>query len=984
MATPYPHLLEPINLGFTTLPNRVIMGSMHVGLEEAKDGFARMAAFYAERAKGGVGLIVTGGIAPNDRGRPMPGGARLTTEAEAEKHKPVTAAVHQAGGKIAMQILHFGRYAYHQDLVAPSALQAPINPMKPRALSTDEVYQTIEDFVRCAALAQSAGYDGVEIMGSEGYLLNEFIAARTNQRDDEWGGSYANRIRFPVEIVRRTREQVGKNFIIIFRLSMLDLVEGGSTLEEVIELAQALEAAGASILNTGIGWHEARIPTIATKVPRAAWAWVTKQLKGKVGIPLVATNRINTPEVAEQLLADGFCDLISMARPFLADPLFMQKAAAGKADEINTCIGCNQACLDHTFAGKITSCLVNPRACYETLINITPAATRERIAVVGAGPAGLSFATTAAQCGFDVTLFDTTSEIGGQFNIAKQVPGKEEFFETLRYFGKQIALTGVTLKLNMRVTAGDLVAGDYKQVVLATGVTPRTPPIEGITHPKVLGYLDVLRDKKPVGKTVALIGAGGIGFDTAEYLLHEGTSPSLDKAKFFAEWGVDTSYAERGGLTPAHIEASPRKVYLLQRKASKVGDGLGKTTGWIHRTSLKNRQVEMIAGVTYRKVDDAGLHITVGERDMTLPVDNVVICAGQEPQRELQAELLAAGVQVHLIGGADKAEELDAKRAIKQGLDLAIALAQRNTQASTRVDPAPTLGLNEKSASSPGKTSVSSNENDSVVVYETLTVSLSDHIATIKLNRPDKANAMNLAMWHDIRRAFKWVDAKPAARVAILEGEGKLFTSGIDLQMMMGMGDQIQNDCEARTRENLRQVILDLQDTLTSLERCRKPVLAAIHGACIGGGIDLICCADMRYCSGDASFSIKEIDIGMTADVGTLQRLPKLIGEGMARELAYTGRKFSATEALAMRLVNQVFESREALQAGVREIATTIAAKSPLSIRGVKEIITYARDHTVADGLNYVATWNAAMLLSNDLQEAMMANMGKRAPEFKD
>jgi 2,4-dienoyl-CoA reductase (NADPH2) len=984
MATPYPHLLEPINLGFTTLPNRVIMGSMHVGLEEAKDGFARMAAFYAERARGGVGLIVTGGIAPNDRGRPMPGGARLTTEAEAAKHKPVTDAVHQAGGKIAMQILHFGRYAYHQDLVAPSALQAPINPMKPRALSIDEVYQTIEDFVRCAALAQSAGYDGVEIMGSEGYLLNEFIAARTNQRDDEWGGSYAKRIRFPVEIVRRTREQVGKNFIIIFRLSMLDLVEGGSTLDEVIELAQALEGAGVSILNTGIGWHEARIPTIATKVPRAAWAWVTRQLKGKVTIPLVATNRINTPEMAEQLLADGFCDLISMARPFLADPQFMQKAAAGKADEINTCIGCNQACLDHTFAGKITSCLVNPRACYETLINITPAATRERIAVVGAGPAGLSFATAAAQCGLDVTLFDAASEIGGQFNIAKQVPGKEEFFETLRYFDKQIALAGVTLKLNTRVTAGELVAGGYKQVVLATGVTPRTPPIEGITHPKVLGYLDVLRDKKPVGKTVALIGAGGIGFDTAEFLLHEGTSPSLDIAKFFAEWGVDIAYAERGGLMPAHIDKSPRKVYLLQRKTSKVGDGLGKTTGWIHRTSLKNRQVDMIAGVTYRKVDDGGLHITVGERDMTLPVDNVVICAGQEPLRELQAELAAAGVQVHLIGGADKAEELDAKRAIKQGLELAIALAQRNTQASTPVAPAPTQESNEKSVSSPNKSSSSSNENDSVVVYETLSVSLSDHIATIKLNRPDKANAMNLAMWHDIRRAFKWVDATPAARVAILEGEGKLFTSGIDLQMMMGMGDQIQNDCEARTRENLRQVILDLQDTLTSLERCRKPVLAAIHGACIGGGIDLICCADMRYCAADASFSIKEIDIGMTADVGTLQRLPKLIGEGMARELAYTGRKFNANEALAMRLVNQVFESREALQAGVHEIATTIAAKSPLSIRGVKEIITYARDHSVADGLNYVATWNAAMLLSNDLQEAMMANMGKRAPEFKD
>ncbi len=972
----YPHLLAPLNLGFTTLPNRVIMGSMHVGLEEVKDGFRRMAAFYAERARGGVGLIVTGGIAPNDRGRPMPGGARLTTPEEAAKHKPVTDAVHQAGGKIAMQILHFGRYAYHEQLVAPSALKAPINPMTPHALTTDEVHQTIDDFVRCAALAKEAGYDGVEIMGSEGYLLNEFIAARTNQRDDEWGGSYANRIRFPVEIVRRTREKVGANFIIIYRLSMLDLVEGGSTLDEVIQLAQAIEAAGATIINTGIGWHEARIPTIATKVPRAAWAWVTQQLKGKVGIPLVATNRINTPEVAEQLLADGFCDMVSMARPFLADPLFIAKAAAGKADEINTCIGCNQACLDHTFAGKVTSCLVNPRACHETLINITPAATRDKIAVVGAGPAGLSFATAAAQCGFDVTLFDAAAEIGGQFNIAKQVPGKEEFYETLRYFGKQIGLTGVSLRLNTRVTAWDLIAGDFKHVVLATGVTPRTPPIDGINHPKVLSYLDVLRDKQPVGKTVALIGAGGIGFDTAEFLLHEGTSPSLDQAKFFAEWGVDTSYSTRGGLAPAHIEASPRKVYLLQRKASKVGDGLGKTTGWIHRTSLKNRQVEMLAGVTYRKIDDTGLHITVGERDMTLPVDNVIICAGQEPQRELQADLQAAGLAVHLIGGADEAAELDAKRAIKQGLELAVALASGRTAEAEKPS--------QPSAAGAPRVSVDSTGGNSATPYETLSVSLQDHIATIKLNRPDKANAMNLAMWHEIRQAFRWVDATPEARVAILEGDGKLFTSGIDLQMMMGMGDQIQNDCEARTRENLRQVILDLQDTLTSMERCRKPVLAAIHGACIGGGIDLICCADMRYCASDASFSIKEIDIGMTADVGTLQRLPKLVGEGMVRELAYTGRKFDAAEALHMKLVNRVFESREALQAGVREIAASIAAKSPLSIRGVKEMISYARDHSVADGLNYVATWNAAMLLSDDLQEAMMANMGKRAPKFKD
>jgi 2,4-dienoyl-CoA reductase (NADPH2) len=667
-------MLAPLDLGFTTLPNRVLMGSMHVGLEEAKDGFNRMAAFYAERARGGVGLIVTGGIAPNDRGRPMPGGARMTTEEEAAKHRVVTQAVHDAGGKIAMQILHFGRYAYHPELVAPSALQAPINPFRPNPLSTEEVHQTIDDFVRCAALAQSAGYDGVEIMGSEGYLLNEFIAARTNHRDDEWGGSYENRIRFPVEIVRRTRERVGQNFIIIYRLSMLDLVEGGSTLEEVVQLAQAVEAAGATIINTGIGWHEARIPTIATKVPRGAFAWVTQKLMGKVGIPLVATNRINTPDVAEQLLADGFCDMVSMARPFLADPLFIQKAAQGKADEINTCIGCNQACLDHTFGGKITSCLVNPRACHETLLNIIPSATRGRVAVVGAGPAGLAFATTAAQRGFEVTLFDSASEIGGQFNIAKQVPGKEEFYETLRFFGRQIELTGVKLALNHRVTAQELAAGGYAHVVLATGVSPRTPDIEGIKHTKVVGYLDVLRDKCAVGKTVALIGAGGIGFDVAEYLLHSGTSPSQDPAKFFAEWGVDTSYSTRGGLTPEHIEKSPRKVYLLQRKAKKVGDGLGKTTGWIHRTSLKNRQVEMLAGVTYRKIDDAGLHITVGDREMVIPADTVVVCAGQEPQRALQAELVAAGCAVHLIGGADVAAELDAKRAIKQGTELAVAL----------------------------------------------------------------------------------------------------------------------------------------------------------------------------------------------------------------------------------------------------------------------------------------------------------------------
>jgi 2,4-dienoyl-CoA reductase (NADPH2) len=696
-------MLAPLDLGFLTLKNRVLMGSMHVGLEEARDGFERMAAFYAERARGGVGLIVTGGIAPNDRGRPMPGGAAMTTQREADKHRVVTEAVHAAGGRICMQILHFGRYAYHPELVAPSAIKAPISPFRPHALSSEEVTQTIEDYANAAALAQSAGYDGVEIMGSEGYLINEFIATHTNGRDDEWGGSYANRIRFPLEIVRRTRERVGAGFIIIFRLSMLDLIEGGSTTEEVIALAQALEQAGVTILNTGIGWHEARIPTIATKVPRAAYAWVTKQLKGKVGIPLVATNRINTPEVAEQVLAEGCADMVSMARPFLADPDFVNKAAAGLADEINTCIGCNQACLDHTFGGKITSCLVNPRACHETILVFKPVATKERIAVVGAGPAGLAFATTAARRGFEVTLFDAAQEIGGQFNVARQVPGKEEFSETLRYFARQIDLTGVKLRLGRKVDAHALLEEGYRHVVLATGVVARTPAIEGVDHPKVLGYLDVLRDKKPVGRTVAVIGAGGIGFDVAEYLLHEGVSPSLDAARFFAEWGVDTTGSARGGVKEAHIGAVPRKIYLLQRKTSKVGEGLGKTTGWIHRTSLKNRRVEMIPGVSYRKVDDAGLHITVDGKDLLLEVDNVILCAGQDPQRELQADLLAAGCGVHLIGGADKAVELDAKRAIKQGTELALgfdtgAAPQQGTSAAgsaRRLAPAVAASLEQ-------------------------------------------------------------------------------------------------------------------------------------------------------------------------------------------------------------------------------------------------------------------------------------------------
>jgi 2,4-dienoyl-CoA reductase (NADPH2) len=669
---PYPHLHAPLDLGFTTLKNRVLMGSMHVGLEEVANGFERMAAFYAERARGEVGLIVTGGIAPNERGRPMQGGAMLVNEHEAEQHRKVTQAVHAEGGKIAMQILHFGRYAYHRDLVAPSALRAPINPHVPHALTADEVEQTIEDFVRCAALAQHAGYDGVEVMGSEGYLINEFITARSNQRSDEWGGSYANRMRFPVEIVRRTRERVGPNFIIIYRLSMLDLVEGGSTLAEVIELAQAIEAAGATILNTGIGWHEARIPTIATKVPRAAYAWVTKQVMGRVGIPLITSNRINTPEVAERLLAEGCADMVSMARPLLADPDFVRKARQGRADEINTCIACNQACLDHTFGGKITSCLVNPRACHETELVIAPTAARKRIAVVGAGPAGLSFAVTAARRGHAVVLFDAAAEIGGQLNIAKQVPGKEEFYETLRYYRRQLDLHGVEVRLNARVQASDLAGQGYDEVVVATGIQPRTPDIEGITHPKVLSYLDVLRDKQPVGRRVAIIGAGGIGFDVGEYLTHEGESGALAPAKFNDEWGIDTAYEQAGGLRAAQVQAPKRQVHLLQRKTSKVGDQLGKTTGWIHRTSLKARNVGMSSGVAYDRVDDAGLHVTIdGGAPQVLDVDHIVVCAGQEPLRQLYDALVAAGQSAHLIGGADVAAELDAKRAILQGTTLA-------------------------------------------------------------------------------------------------------------------------------------------------------------------------------------------------------------------------------------------------------------------------------------------------------------------------
>ncbi|MFF9594177.1 FAD-dependent oxidoreductase [Streptomyces sp. NPDC014646] len=670
--SPYPNLLSPLDLGFTTLPNRVLMGSMHVGLEEAEGGFERMAAFYAERARGGVGLIVTGGIAPNARGCSAPGGARMTTETEAERHAVVTSAVHAAGGRIAMQILHFGRYAHHPDLVAPSALRAPISPFTPHALTDAEVEETVEDFVRAAELARHAGYDGVEIMGSEGYLINEFVVAATNHRTDRWGGSYENRMRFPVEIVRRVRERAGDDFILIYRLSMLDLVPDGSSSEEVVRLARAIESAGATIINTGIGWHEARIPTIATSVPRGAYTWVTERLRGAVSVPLITSNRVNTPELAEEILASGRADMVSMARPFLADPDFVAKAAAGRPEAINTCIGCNQACLDHVFGGRVTSCLVNPRACHETELVLSPTRTVRRLAVVGAGPAGLACAVTAAERGHRVTLFDTADGIGGQLDVARRVPGKQEFDETLRYFRTRLAEEGVELRLGTRATA-EMLEG-FDEVVLATGVTPRSPAIPGLDHPSVVGYLDVLRDGAPVGNRVAIIGAGGIGFDVAEFLTDPGDGASADPEAFFRRWGVDTALRERGGLRTAERAAPARTVHLVQRRPGKVGAGLGRTTGWIHRTELRHRGVTMIAGASYDRIDDEGLHLTVDGERRVLPVDTVVVCAGQEPRRELYEELIAAGRRVRLIGGADVAAELDAKRAIRQGTEVAVAL----------------------------------------------------------------------------------------------------------------------------------------------------------------------------------------------------------------------------------------------------------------------------------------------------------------------
>ncbi|MGJ0628596.1 FAD-dependent oxidoreductase [Xenorhabdus bovienii] len=670
----YPHLLAPLDLGFTTLKNRVLMGSMHTGLEEHPDGARRLAQFYAERAAGGVALIVTGGIAPNEQGVVTAGASILNNEDTLPHHQVITDAVHQAGGKIALQILHTGRYSYQKNLVAPSAIQAPINPFKPREMSEEDIQQTIRDFARCAQLAQQAGYDGVEIMGSEGYLINQFLVARTNHRQDKWGGNFENRMRFAVEIVKAARAITGEHFIIIYRLSMLDLVEEGSDWQEIEQLAKEIEKAGASIINTGIGWHEARIPTIATMVPRAGFSWVTQKLMGKVSIPLITTNRINDPHVAEQTLSEGCADMVSMARPFLADAEFVLKAEQDRADEINTCIGCNQACLDRIFVGKLTSCLVNPRACHETEFIAEPVKAPKTIAVIGAGPAGLSFAVTAASQGHHVTLFERDNKIGGQFNIAKQIPGKEEFYETLRYFDRQLALNGVEVKLNHTATADQLASFD--EIIIATGIIPRTPDIDGINHEKVLTYLDVLKHKRNVGPRVAIIGAGGIGFDTAEYLSQNGQSSSLSSHAFSQEWGIDQTLSHRGGLQPegAQMERSPRKIYLLQRKDSKVGEGLGKTTGWVHRASLLMRGITMLNSVQYLKIDDQGLHISRNGEQQCLEVDNVIICAGQEPLKDLYQPLQTMGKNVHVIGGADVAVELDARRAIDQGARLAFKI----------------------------------------------------------------------------------------------------------------------------------------------------------------------------------------------------------------------------------------------------------------------------------------------------------------------
>lgn len=674
MPNKYPNLFEPLNLGFTTLKNRVLMGSMHTGLEEQKDGYKKMASYYGERAKGGVGLIVTGGISPSIAGWISPFSSKLTNKKTALKHKLITNEVHKYGGKICMQILHSGRYGYHPFSVAPSPIKSPISPFKPWKLSKRGIKKTINDFVNAAKLAKLGGYDGVEIMGSEGYLINQFIAKKTNKRTDEWGGDYKNRIKFPLEIVKKIRKEVGENFIIIFRLSMLDLVSEGSQWEEVVILAKELEKTGVNIINTGIGWHEARIPTIATMVPRAAFSWVTKKMMGEVKIPLITTNRINSPQVAEQILADGFADMVSMARPFLADPEIVNKAKEGREDEINTCIGCNQACLDHIFKRKTASCLVNPIACNETELIYEKTNKIKKIAVVGAGMAGMSAATTAAKRGHNVTLFEAEKEVGGQFNMAKQIPGKEEFHETIRYFKKQIELTDVKLILNTKVNAEDL--KDFDEVILATGISPRIPNIKGVDRKNVMSYVDVLKHKKEVGKNVAIIGAGGIGFDVAEYITHQGESSSLNVKAFCAEWGIDINNETRGGVDniKPQIKQSSKEVYLLQRKDTKVGAGLGKTTGWIHRLSLKNKNVKMINSVKYNEISDEALHIEIKDKKKDIEVDTVIICAGQVSNKKLKEPLEKMGKTVHLIGGANIAGELDAKRAIKEGLSLSLLI----------------------------------------------------------------------------------------------------------------------------------------------------------------------------------------------------------------------------------------------------------------------------------------------------------------------
>jgi 2,4-dienoyl-CoA reductase (NADPH2) len=668
----YPHLFSPLDLGFTTLRNRAIMGSMHTGLEEAQDGFERMAAYFVERARGGVGMIITGGISPNEEGGH---GAKLATAGEAAQHRIITDAVHRADPevKICMQILHAGPLAFAQHAVAPSAVKSRISPAMPQALDEAGIEKQLADFANCASRAREAGYDGVEIIGSAGYLLSTFLVAKTNQRTDQWGGSYENRMRFPVEVVRRVRAAVGDDFIVIFRIAAMDMLQGGMSWDEVVQLGQAIEKAGATIISTHFTWHESAVPTISTRVPRAAFAAVTGRLARELGIPTITSNRINMPAVAEQVLAAGHADLVSMARPMLADADFVNKARAGREDEINTCIACNQACLDHTFTGQEVSCLVNPRACHETLLNYLPTPAPKRIAVVGAGPAGLGYATVAAQRGHAVTLFDSAAEIGGQFNLAKRVPGKEEFHETLRYYARMIEVLQIELHLHTRVDAAQLKAGNYDEIVIATGIEPRVPDVEGIHHPSVISYIDAILGRKPVGRKVAIMGAGGIGFDVAEVILHKGTSAALDLNVFAREWGIDFERHPRGGVTGVEpvVEKADREVVLLQRKSTPVGRGLGKTTGWTHRLSLARREVKMLNGVEYHKIDDEGLHISVNGQPQLLAVDTVIVCAGQLPLRTLYDELQAAGLHASLIGGAYEAVELDAKRAINQASYLA-------------------------------------------------------------------------------------------------------------------------------------------------------------------------------------------------------------------------------------------------------------------------------------------------------------------------